>query len=36
MPAVARFSDDMASIDVTCRSPAEGFRIDRTGPQQGA
>ena len=35
MPAVARFSDDMASIDVTCRSPAEGFRIDRNASQQG-
>jgi prepilin-type N-terminal cleavage/methylation domain-containing protein len=35
MPAVARFSDEMASINVTCRSPAEGFRIDRNAPQQG-
>jgi prepilin-type N-terminal cleavage/methylation domain-containing protein len=35
MPAVARFSDDMAAINVTCRSPAEGFRIDRNAPQQG-
>ena len=35
MPASARFSDDMASINVTCRSPAEGFRIDRNAPQQG-
>jgi prepilin-type N-terminal cleavage/methylation domain-containing protein len=35
MPATARFSDDQASIDVTCRSPAEGFRIDRDATQQG-
>jgi prepilin-type N-terminal cleavage/methylation domain-containing protein len=34
MPALARFSDEVASIDVECRSPAEGFRL-ATG-QQGS
>ncbi len=34
MVATARFSDNAGSIDVTCRSPAEGFLIDRTGQQR--
>jgi type II secretion system protein H len=34
MPATARFVDEAGAITVTCRSPAEGFQIDRSGQQR--